>query len=298
VLNRWIGIACGAFWLLANAAILWRDVVPHWLAGDPPPNEALLLTPGEKRFVQVGIYDDAGRAVGTSWTTSTRVGVGGLVVVKTTTLLKPIALPAAGDLVTPRVRIEIGLTYRAGEASVDSLDFKMLGLGVPVSLEGEAMPSGEFPFTWRVGEYRGKTVLDSRVPAALGDVIRPFDRLPNLYVGRTWQLELLDPLSQIVPQLKQVGLSLEPVLVQVTRRETILHQGEAIDAFVVEGGGATAWVAPDGRVLRQEVVLPLLGKLVLLDEPYDEDARRQVILPAFPRDGASQPVPDEEAVTE
>ena len=298
MLNRWIGIACGTFWLLANVAILWRDVLPHWLAGEPPPNEALLLTPGEKRFAQVGIYDDEGRAVGTSWTASMRVGIGGTVAVKTTTVLQPIALPAAGGLLTPRVRIEIGLTYRAGEASVDSLDFKMLGLGVPVSLEGEAMPSGEFPFTWRVGEYRGKTVLDSRVPVALGDVIRPFDRLPNLYVGRTWRLELLDPLSQILPQLKQVGLSLEPILVQVTRIETILHQGQPVDAFVVEGGGATAWVAPDGRVLRQEVVLPLLGKLVLLDEPYDEDALRQGAASTFYRDRASQPAPDEESFVE
>ncbi len=298
MLNRWIGIACAAFWVVANVAILWRDVVPHWRAGDPPPNEALLLAPGEKRFVQVGIYDDEGRAVGTSWTTSTRVGVGGQVVVKTTTVLQPIALPAAGDRITPRVRIEIGLTYRAGEASVDMLEFRMFGLGVPVSLEGEAMPSGEFPFAWRVGEYRGKTVLDSRVPVALGDVIRPFDRLPNLYVGRTWQLELLDPLSQVLPQLKQVGLSLEPILVQVTRLETIVQQDQAVDAFVVEGGGATAWVAPDGRVLRQEVVLPLLGKLVLLDEPYDEAARRRVIVSVIGHDGADQAGPDEELLAE
>jgi uncharacterized protein (DUF697 family) len=297
VLNRWIGIACGTFWLLANVAILWRDVLPHWLAGDPPPNEALLLAPGEKHFVQVGIYDNVGRAVGTSWTTSTRVGVGGLVAVKTTTVLQPIVLPAAGGVVTPRVRVEMGLTYRAGEATVDTLDFKMFGLPVPISLEGEAMPSGEFPFTWRVGDYRGKAMLDSRVPAALGDVIRPFDRLPNLYVGRSWRLDLLDPFSQLVPQLKQADLSLEPILVQVTRRETILHQGRPVDAYVVEGGGATAWVAQDGRVLRQEVVLPLLGKLILRDEPYDEDARRRVILSMFGR-GASQPAPDEESFAE
>jgi hypothetical protein len=298
VLNRWIGIACAAFWALANVAILWRDVLPHWRAGDPPPNEALLLTPGEKRFVQVGIYNAVGRPVGTSWTTSTRVGVSGVVLVKTTTILEPIALRAAGNLATPRVRIETGLTYTIGQATVDTLEFKMFGLGVPVSLEGEAMPSGEFPFTWQVGQCRGKTVLDSRVPVALGDVIRPFDRLPNLYLGRAWRLELLDPLSQVLPQLKQVGLSLEPILVQVTRIETVLQQDHAVDAFVVEGGGATAWVAPDGRVLRQEVILPLLGKLVLLDEPYDEAARRQAIVTTFGRDRATQPVADEESLAE
>lgn len=298
MLNRWLGIACTLFMVLANAAIIWRDILPNWLAGDPPPNEALLLAPGEKRFVQVGIYDDAGRLVGTSWTTSTRVGIGGLVTVKTTTVLEPIHLP--GDVRTPRVRVETGLTYRYGETTIDELDFKIFGLAFPVSLHGEAMPSGEFPFTWQVGEYRDKTVLDSRVPAALGDVIRPFDRLPNLYVGRTWQLALLDPLSQVLPQLQQAGLNLEPMVVRVTRTETITQPGAAeIEAFVVEGGGAIAWVAPDGRVLRQEVVVPLLGKLALLDEPYDEVARRKAIVATFSRhDGATQPVEEEEPIPE
>jgi hypothetical protein len=276
MLNRWIGIVSALLIVLANAAIVWRDVLPRWLALDPPPTEALALAPGEKRLVQVGIYDDDGRSVGTSWTSSTRVGVGGIATVRTTTVLEPLALP--GNVTTPRVLVETGITYRSGQATVDTLDFKMVGLGMPVTLRGEAMPSGEFPLTWQVGEYRGKTVLDSRVPAALGDAIRPFDRLPNLYVGRTWQLELLDPLSHMLPQLKQTGLSLEPILVQVTRRQTLVHQGATVEVFVVEGGGATAWVAPDGRVLRQEVQVPLLGKLVLLDEPYDETARRQAAI--------------------
>ena len=104
MLNRWIGIAAGFFMLLANAAILYRDVLPDWLAGDPPPNEARLLQPGERHAVQVGIYDAAGRALGTSWTVSNRVGEAGIIGVKTTTLLESICLP--GGITTPRVRIE------------------------------------------------------------------------------------------------------------------------------------------------------------------------------------------------
>jgi hypothetical protein len=276
MLNRWIGITITLLMLLANAAIFCRDVLPRWQVQDPPPNPAFLLAPGQKEYVQVRIVDEAGREIGTSWTLGTRSGLAGFVTVKTTTILNPLCLP--GAITTPRVRVETAVTYRDNDAAIDELDFKIFGLGIPVVLHGEAMPSGEFPFTWQIGEYRDKAVLDSRVPVALGDVIRPFDRLPNLYVGRTWQLDLLDPLSQVLPQLKQTGLGLEPVLVQVTRTETIMHGEEPIDAFVVEGGGATAWVAPDGRVLRQEVVVPLLGKLVLLDQPYDEAAHRRVLL--------------------
>jgi hypothetical protein len=33
-----------------------------------------------------------------------------------------------------------------------------------------------------------------------------------------------------------------------------------------------AWVAQDGSILRQRVELPLVGKLVLRDEPFDQAA--------------------------
>lgn len=270
MLNRCIGILAAGLMILANAAIMFRDVLPGWFAGDAPPCEAQALAAGEERHVQVGIYDDEGQAVGKSWTRSRRSGVGGIVMVLTTTVIERIHLP--GGIRTPRVRIETEVTYRHDAPSVDELDFKMYGLGIPISLHGEAMPTGEFPFNWQVGAERGKLILDSTAPAALGDVIRPFDRLPNLYVGRSWKLKLLDPIAHILPNAEAAGLTLEPVLIQVTDRQTIMHGGEKMETYVVEGGGATAWVADDGRVLRQEVHLPLLGRLVLLDEPFDGDA--------------------------
>ncbi len=277
MLNRWIGISTGALMILANAAIVWRDVLPAWLAGDPPPNEAILLSPGEERRVQVGIYEANGRCIGRSWTSSKRTSVGGIVTVRTTTVLGEIDLP--GGLRTPPVRIEISITYRSQQPHVDELDFKMHGLGIPITLHGEAMPTGEFPFHWQVGSRRGSVALDSTTPAALGDVIRPFDRLPDLYVGRTWRLRLLDPLAQMLPGLERSGVDLAPVVVRVTGREVIMHTGPngayKVDAFVVEADGARAWVAPDGTVLRQEVNVPIIGRLVLLEEPYDEEALNQ-----------------------
>jgi hypothetical protein len=245
-------------------------VLPSWFAGDPPPSEALILSAGEERRGQGGIYDDNGQPIGKSWTRSRRSSVGNLVQVLTTTVLEPIALP--GGIRTPRVRIETEITYRHDTPSVDELDFKMFGLGVPISLHAEATPLGDFPFKWQVGAERGEVVLDSTVPTALGDVVRPFDRLPNLYVGRSWNLKLLDPIAHLLPNVGGGELALEPVLIQVTGRQAIMHGGEAVGVYVVEGGGATAWVADDGRVLRQEVNLPLLGRLELLDEPYDAEA--------------------------
>lgn len=289
MLNRWLGIITVAAMLVANGAIIYRDVVPDWLAGEAPPSAALQLQPGERRYTQVGIYDARGRLLGRSWTHCWRTDPGFVVKVLTSTVLGPIALPQG--LATPPVHIKTELTYRQDDHRVDDLDFRIFGLGLPISLRAEAMPSGEFPGTWQVGPRRGSFVLDSRAPAALGDVIRPFDRLPNLYVGRSWRLDLLDPLAQILPGLKAGGLDLEPVLIRVSGKEVIEHQGARIEAFVVEGAGATAWATSDGRVLRQVVNVPLLGELTLRDEPYDEDARITA-LRSVPTDSRLETPPD------
>jgi hypothetical protein len=274
MLNRWIGILSIAAMLLANAAIFTRDVLPRWLPDDAPPSDAQLLAPDERREVQVGIYDALGRQVGQSWTVAQRSTVGDVVSVRTTTVLRGLALP--GGLRTPEVRIESDASYGPADNRIDEVNLRLYGLGLPIQLNGQAMPTAEFACTWRVGADDGSFLLDSKAPAALGDVIRPFDRLPDLYVGQTWRLDLLDPLAQIVPDLDRHGLDLEPILIRVTRRERISHAGRDVDAYVVEGNNTRAWVAEDGRVLRQEVRLPLIGQLVLLDEVFSEDERRTV----------------------
>lgn len=271
MLNRWVGISSAALMLLANAAIFQRDVLPDWFATDPPRADAYTLQPGEERLAQVGIFDERGRLVGRSWTRSRRPVSADIVITSTTTQLRPVSLP--GGVTSPPARIETEVTHKVGVRVVDELSFQVFGLGMPIELRGETMPTGEFPILWKVGPQSGSITLDTTAPAALGDVIRPFDRLPELYVGQSWRLELLNPLKHVLPQLEGRTLGLESVLVQVTGEARIEHGGRTVDVFVVEGGGATAYVGMDGTVLRQVVRVPLLGRLELLDEVYDEEAR-------------------------
>jgi len=289
MLNRWLGILSAAAMLLANGAVLMRDVVPGLIAGDPPPPAATRLAPGSTSFTQTGIFDRTGRHIGRSWSIYKRMQVGGISTMQTITVLEPIHLPSGVG--APPACIQIKVTYRdpdmaqraadapAPEVRVDELDFRLFGLGVPVSFRGEAYETGDFPCSWEVGDRRGSFVLDSTAPAALGDVIRPFDRLPQLYVGRSWRVELLDPLAQLLPNIDTSGLGFESILIQVTGKETISFRGRSVETFVVEGGGARAWVAEDGRVLKQMVEIPLLGQLTLLDEPFEEKTLREAIRP-------------------
>jgi hypothetical protein len=275
MLNRWIGIVLGAAMILANATVTLRDVLPLWLPDNAPPTDAQLLAPEQERIVQVGIFDDEEHLVGRSWTLSRRHGLGDIVTVSTTTVLNPVPLPSG--ILTPRARIETSLVYKHKEQRVDELGFRMYGLGFPVEFNGEAMPTGEFAYQWQVGPSRGDGLLPASAPSALGDVIRPFDRLPDLYVGQTWRVKLIDPIAQIFPNLKQDrrAFDLDALVIRVTGKETIQHQGQPVETFLVraDDGSATAWVADDGRVLRQSVNVPLLGPLILVDEPYDKNAR-------------------------
>ena len=88
-------------------------------------------------------------------------------------------------------------------------------------------------------------------------------------------MELVNPLSGLVPDWGVRNMSTNGLLVRVTKTETIEHRGASVEAFVVEAEGIRAWVTPAGRVIRQEFELPLLGTLLLVEEPFDSTLRGQ-----------------------
>jgi len=272
MLNRWIGILALFGMLAANAELIFHDLVPVWLAGDPPRNEMASFQSGDQRRSQVGIFDSDGRSVGRAWTVAEAVG--SMFHVRFWTILHPIALP--NGLVTPEVRINTDLTYQK-DTGLDMLDIKVYGLApLTISLKGEFIPPDTFPCVWQVGDQQGRYILPAGATRALGDVIRPFDRLPGLYVGQSWRLKLFNPLSQLMPGLQGEEISLDTVLVRVTARERIEHRAALVDVHRVEADGVVAWVDTEGRVLRQLVELPLTGWLTLIDEPFDPYAFRRV----------------------
>ncbi len=271
MLNRWIGIISAACLVCASVALIDRDLLPTWLAGDPPDPDAG-LTRNQPRRVQVGVYDESGRLIGRSWTVARNAGVS--LDVRSWTLLQPIVLP--NNLRTPLVRIDTSLVYQQ-DSRVDKLIMRLHGLPTRIELTGNYYPPDEFPCKWRVGEMTGQFLLSAEATRALGDVVRPFDRLPGLYVGRTWRMELFNPLANILPGWKAADMYASKLLVRVTAREKIEHNGVAVDCFRVEAERATAWVDSNGRVLKQTVDIPLLGRLTLLDQPFDEKAHADAL---------------------
>ena len=272
MINRWIGIAALGMMLSVNAALFVRDVVPDWYAGAPPSAVALDLATGDELDVQLGLFDEKGRRIGYAWTLSSRDEY--LTKVRHQTVIRSLRLP--GDVVTPMLRVDTDLNYH-GRSIVDELRVRVSGLDMQVRLDGAFYPPDHFPCTWQVGAQRGEFDLPADATRALGDVIRPLDGLTGLEVGQSWRVSLLNPLAGMIPDWGARFMANQSMVVRVARIEQIDHRGEPVDAFVIEADKMRAWMTQDGRLIRQEYELPLIGRLVLVDEPYDASTRADVL---------------------
>jgi hypothetical protein len=266
--NRWIGIACIACMLSANTALLLRDIVPVWFAPEPPKPASLSIAPGETLRIQVGIFNERGERIGVSRTDAHPFGE--RITISTQTQINDLPLPRS--IFEPPLKVISTLSYTRA-AGLDALDIKVSGFG-RVALSGESYPGGDFVCEWHLGEDKGRFVLPIEATRALGDAIRPFETLPNLFVGRTWRVEIFQPLASLLNSSARSSRISRATVVSVTGEEMLDHGGESMMTFRVEGPHIRAWVTPAGRVLKQEVNLPILGRLTLVDEPWTDPEMR------------------------
>jgi hypothetical protein len=268
---RWLGAGIAVFWLVAMTGLIYRDVWPHWMAGKPPIQVPDIREKESSRRFQSGIFGSRGR-VGTSWTLFDTAAENTMV--HTQTALDGLPL-------LPPIVVDTRLTYTAGE-HLDSIEVRILGIPMRLEFRGEdygmdfscELITGEGP------KNRYGFKLDRAAAATMNEALRPFTLLRDLYVGKTWRMRLLNPL----PAIRGGQAELEAYLVRVTSKETIDHQGQQVECFRVESRNVRAWVGPDGRVLVQEVDLPVFGTLTILEEPYDDQLRlkslKEIGLPA------------------
>lgn len=257
-MSRTIGIIITAVWLACMGALIQRDVWPYWQAQDPPERQ---IPDGAH---QVGILNSDGRRVGTTWVRTIRMA--GNVTVQSLTQLEvgeiSNLLPMAGSLF-----LDSELSY-SDESVLDGFEFRMESAVLSARVKGTRF-EGEFACIAEIGGMKQSMALDTALSRFLGDSLRPFTHLEGIQVGQSWRLRLLDPISM----LRGSGMEFRTQLVRVTARETITHRGGAVSCFRIETDGAIAWADERGRVLRQEVQVPLLGKWVIEDEPYNNRSR-------------------------
>ncbi len=261
---RWLSAGVIIFWLAAMAGLVYRDIWPHWVAGSPPVQVPNPKSPDIPRRYQSGIFTSRGR-VGTSWTMFDTAG--GNTLVHTQTALEGLPL-------LPPIVMDSKLTYTSAE-KLDSIEIRILGIPMRLEFRGEdyGMDFSCELITGPGPKDRYGFKLDGAAAATMNEALRPFTLLKDLHVGKTWRMRLVNPL----PAIRGGKAELDAFLVKVTAIEKIEHQGQTIDCFRVESRDVRAWAAPDGRVLVQQVDLPVFGTLTIREESFDEGARIETI---------------------
>lgn len=252
-------------WVSAMTALFVRDVWPAWTAQDAPPMTAAELAQAD-RNQQVGIYDAAGARVGTAWNSIKTVG-------GNSTITGMVHIEGFGAL--PVLLVETSTTFDA-KGELDSFNLDVFGVPMTtIKVHGERHGI-YFPCEIQLGPLFRQANLDMSASRLIGDSVRPFNFLPMLEVGQSWRMQIIDPLSAAMGG----GTRFVPIVARVTGKETIKlkHDGREAECFLVETspGKAKAWVGRDGRVYKQQVDVPGLGRVTVWDEPYERELRQSV----------------------
>lgn len=259
-MRRLTGIIITLVWLGCMAALIQRDVLPYWQAQNPPTQQ---IPDGD---YQVAITNAAGQKVGTTWVTTIRLAESTTIHSLTQLDVRKVSsmLPFAGDMY-----LTTDLTYGPA-GGLNEFIFLMDSSAIQGRVQGVRYDK-EFACKATVGAMTQTMTLDAELSKYIGDSMRPFTHLQGLHVGQTWRLRILDPFSM----MRGGAADFTTKLVKVTGRETINHHGRMIACFRIESDGIIAWADESGRVLQQDVLIPLLGRWTITEEPFDDNAKRR-----------------------
>lgn len=277
---RLVSVAILIYWSIAAFWLLTWEVLPELSLGYPPDMRSITAAGDDSKPVKWTIdviddpkHPDVRRSVGQAVTSSTRtpdrgVDLASHVVFDAGELLK--RMPFTDN---PDVRLTIASHYQVDpKGSLQGFDMRIStadasdGLfTVKGVLKGSMM---EVTATGVASFLNRKLSFPYKPRGVVYDALRPFDRLPGLYVGQRWDTRMINPFSGAV----------DVVRVEVKRRAFIDWNGEAVSAFEVDQHAATvtakAWVRLDGLILRQEVPLPFFN--MVLERLPDETSANPV----------------------
>jgi len=249
-----------ASWLASTGWLIAHDVLPSWRAGNAPSRlDRERIADEDARRVQMAIFDPDRRRVGTLWT----VYVPGP---ESISRFDRVVLDGFAGAVPP-LRVE-GTSVFDAAGRLDEFTVRLTAPGVnrDIRLHGERFP-GHFAFEFDRGWGAVPTFkLDESDANVLADAFNPLAQTPELEVGRSWVVQVFNPISALLGR----GDRFTPVLVQVTGRERIATAQGVVECFRVDAGKAVAWVDARGTVQRQEITLPLLPRLTIERESFDE----------------------------
>lgn len=253
-----VGMSIILLWAVSTGWLVWKDIIPAWTAQEPPPVVAADWIDKYGQDAQFGIFDQNDRRVGTIWTSYAGAAA--------TDREDDIFVENVMNLGPMHVYLKSQFDI---QGRLDEFDADLYGMGQLVQIHGERFPT-QFAFRLSAGTSVHRFKIHLSRAGRFSEAFRPFDSMPDLEVGQSWQMQVLNPIAMITG----AGDQFIPMLVRVAGRERRRIDGSVKDCFIVETATAKAWVdVESGVVWEQKVTLPF-GQYSVRYETFNANLKR------------------------
>ncbi len=254
--TRTTGLLIVPLWLAAMSWLVAHDIWPGLTAQDPPALKVTDWLRNEGSRSQLTITNEHGR-LGTIWTIYRVEGK----TIRRDDVVWIERFPL--DIAPLRI---IGESLFTAEGVLDEFTLRLDNPDTAMRLHGERFHA-DFSFTFECGPLFNTYKVPLIDGGIITDAFNPFVDLGDLHVGRTWRMQVFNPVSV----LTGLGDRFVSMLVTVTGEERINTGVWEGNCAVVESEGAKAWVDVRGVVQLQEMTLPLVGKIRIVRESGFDD---------------------------
>lgn len=260
-----------AFWLVMTALFIRREVLPSLPALAQPSYEAYIKSSHKDQQVKMGVYF-RGERIGASETEITTKKNADTKIYNHTAINLPsfMAIMFAANRPAKKTGPDKNLppgpapdaaqiTFQ-GQSTVDAkyklkhFEFQAKSPLMNYNIFG-LVEDDRIKVSINDGIKNSVSYLPYDANSTVSDGLSPFVAMPNLTVGKEWAINYINPF----------GGSLQTLKARVESRTQVEWQGQMHDVYEVtlsQPGGAksalnyTAYIAPDGRILRQDILMP------------------------------------------
>ena len=259
------------FWLVMTGLFIRREILPALPALAQPSYEAYLKSQAADQTIKMGIYFRNER-IGSSQTDiepmeNNQTKIKNLTTINLPSIMEIMftakrrtKLPATAKTPTPLPQADIAKMTFSGYSIVDnkyklkSFSFSTQSPFMNYRIIGQ-VKDNTLEFTMSDGAKSSTNYLPYKSDSTVSDGLSPFVSMPHLTVGKEWTINVINPF----------GASMQTLKARVESRTQIEWQNQMHDVYEVvlsEPGTAksplnyTAYITPDGKILKQEILLP------------------------------------------
>ena len=259
------------FWLVMTGLFIRREILPSLPSLDQPSYEAYLKSQVENQSIKMGIYF-RGERIGSSQTDIESLGNNETKIHNLTTISLPSMMEImlstnrrtkkAAPKDTPKkpTKSDSSQVIFSGYSLVDakyklkSFSFSTQSPFLNYAISGQ-VNDNLMEINMSDGLKSSTNYLPYKGDSTVSDGLSPFISMPYLTVGKEWSINYINPF----------GASMQTLNARVESRTQVEWQNQMHDVFEVvlsEPGTAksplnyTAYITPEGKILRQEILLP------------------------------------------